>query len=359
MLSYLFSGFSFRLYISVYTLLCLLMPTGYLLPQSVLSKGFQMIGNYWCSLQFVLLFSILTEWPAEFIVIHLLRFPWEKRMKYFSLSAFGAGFITFIYGAVHEQRIKVREYICTVNKKNLKSGELRIVHLSDLHLSSINDLRKIQQIVSTVNSLSADYVCITGDTFTDNTREVFKMDAIAAEFRKINSTSGVYTCLGNHDAGPDLSKMKSFFQDAGIALLEDAVIHQDNVLLIGRTDMTSGGNMRCQRPSIGSFLKDISTDNLIVAMDHQPGDIDNCSVAGVDILLSGHTHGGQFFPLNLIIRRIFPHYRGCKQIRQMYSIVSPGTCTPVPYIRAIGDSEIILVRVQNQPEQISAPSSAF
>ncbi|MCD7956862.1 MAG: metallophosphoesterase [Lachnospiraceae bacterium] len=300
MLLCLFPSVSFRGFVPVYCLFCFSLPTGFFLPQSIISRCLQVIGNYWCSLQFILLFSILVEWPTEFIVIHLLKLPWKKRIGYFSLSVFGAAFITFIYGAAHEQKICVREYNCSVNKKTLQNRELRIVHLSDLHLSSINGLGKIRKIVTISNNLSADYICITGDTFTDNTREVFEMKKIAAEFRKLNSTCGVYACLGNHDAGSDLSEMKSFFHDAGITLLEDRGILRDDLYMMGRTDMIPNGNAHGMRLSINDCLKGISRENLIVVMDHQPGDIENCSDAGVDILLSGHTHGGQFFPLNRI-----------------------------------------------------------
>ncbi|MCD8145208.1 MAG: metallophosphoesterase [Oscillospiraceae bacterium] len=350
MLSRTISGFCLRWYLSTYGILCVLFPLGFFLPKSKFSKLLQTIGNYWNSLELILLFAVSIEWPVDVLLVHLLKALQQKQMAFVSLVVFGTALITFLYGAIHHGQIKIKEYQCAVNKQKLPGDSLRIVQLSDIHLSSINDLRKIKKIVSMVNTLSADYICITGDTFTENTREVFDIDVIASELRKLYSKYGVFACLGNHDAGKELPKMKKFFHDADIKLLEDSSIFQDGILLLGRSDMTPGGDMNHNRPSFTVNLRDVARNNLIIVMDHQPGAIESCAKAGVDILLSGHTHGGQFFPLNLLIRHIFPHYHGCRKFGQMYSIVSPGTCTPVPYIRAIGDSEIILINVVAQDE---------
>ncbi len=342
---------AFPWYAVIYVILSLALPLGYALPKTRFSKILDMIGNYWYSLQLMLVFAALLEWLTGAVIVGLFRLPLQRQMNVFSLLVFGVTIVAFLYGAVHTRKIKVHEYDCPVSKV-LPSGEnLRIVHLSDIHLSSINDLHTVREIVSKVNSLSADYICITGDTFTQNTREVFEMDAISAEFRNLKSRYGTYTCLGNHDAGKELPKMKEFFRESGIMLLEDESIIQNGVCLLGRRDMTPGGNAACDRMPVKDCLKDISPEHLIVVMDHQPGDIENCAKAGVDILLSGHTHGGQFYPLNRLIHRIFPHYSGCKKFGEMYSIVSPGT-SPVPYIRVIGDSEIIVVNVRSQESAV-------
>lgn len=345
--SQFFPGWALPWYAAGCCVLSFSLPLGYLLPKTRIAKGLEIIGNYWYSLQFMLIFAALFEWLADVIVVRLLRLPLQRQMSVFSLVIFGVAAAGFLYGAIHTRQIKIREYDCPV-AKSLPTGEtLRIVHLSDIHLSSINDLHTVQKIVSEVNTLSADYICITGDVFTETTQEVFEMAAISAAFRDLKSKYGVYACLGNHDVGEDLPEMKQFFRESGITLLEDESAVQEGVFLLGRTDMTPGGDTGHNRPSVATCLKDASPNQLIVVMDHQPGDIENCAKAGVDILLSGLTHGGQFFPLNRLIHRVFPHYCGCKKFGEMYSIVSPGT-SPIPYIRAIGDSEIIVVNVQSQ-----------
>lgn len=329
-------------YLAGYLLLCACLPAGFLLPHSKFSKGLCILGNYWVSLQIVLAFSALAEWVLTALTSRLFGNALSPLLP---LLLYGAGLATFLYGVVHTRNIRVQTYRCPVDKPNIRGRQLRVVQLSDLHLGSINDLRAVQRIVHTVNGLSADIVCITGDTFTENTREVFELQEIATAFRAIKSRRGVFACLGNHDAGFELPNMLAFYRQAGVTLLKDTYLQRDGVTLLGRADRTPGENIRSHRASARECLQGSCGENLILAMDHQPGDLEGAAEAGVDILLSGHTHGGQFYPLNRLIQRVFPHYRGCKRVGTMYAIVSAGTCTPVPYVRAIGNSEIVVVEV--------------
>ncbi len=248
--SQFFPGWALPWYAADCCVLSFSLPLGYLLPKTRIAKGLEIIGNYWYSLQFMLIFAALFEWLVDVVVVCLRRLPLQKQMSVFSLVIFVVAAAGFLYGAVHTRKIKIREYDCPVAKP-LPTGEtLRIVHLSDIHLGSINDLHMVQKIVSEVNTLSADYICITGDMFTETTHEVFEMNAISAEFRKLKSKYGVYACLGNHDAGEDLPEMKRFFQESGITLLEDESVVQEGVFLLGRTDMTPGGDTGHNRPSV-------------------------------------------------------------------------------------------------------------
>lgn len=258
-----------------------------------------------------------------------------------ALILFAVTSLLTLYGAIHMRSIRLTRYDCPVDKKNFRGKQLRIAHLSDLHLSAVNDLRLMRRIVERVNSLDADLVCITGDTFTENMREVFTPDEIAGAFRGFRSRYGVYTCLGNHDSGPELPGMKDFFRQAGIHLLEDETAPLPGALLLGRVDAPPKGS----RKTAAECLEGSDPQDCVLIMDHQPGDIEGAKQAGADILLSGHTHGGQFYPLNRLIAKVFPHYYGCKRYGDLWSIVSAGTCTAVPHVRVIGKSEIILVTV--------------
>ncbi|ULQ58515.1 metallophosphoesterase [Brucepastera parasyntrophica] len=316
-----------------------------MLPRSKGAKLLMIFGSYWVSFQITFFFACLVEWPANILLVWLLKILRPEQFAFLSLILFGITALLTVYGIIHTRNIRITRYTCEVSKPAFRGQWMRIAQLSDMHLGSINDLKAVRKIVRKTNALRPDLICITGDTFTENVREVFELDDIALEFRNLQSRYGVFACLGNHDSGVELPDMLSFFEKANIHLLEDQAVQQDGVVLLGRSDMTPGENFRHIRKSIPQCLEPEDKDHLIIVLDHQPGDIESSRDAGVDLLLSGHTHGGQFYPLNRIIRRFFPHYQGCRQYGNMYAIVSAGTCTPIPYVRVGSKSEIVEILI--------------
>lgn len=346
MLYYLMPALSVVLYIAGYLLLCTPLPLGFFLPHSKLSKALDIFGNYWLCFQLTFFFGSLVEWTVKLITVNLLRVLTKTQYAKISMVLFTFTVIATIYGIIHARVIRITRYDCPVRKPGIQGKTFTIAHLSDLHLGSINDYRAIKKVVERVNSISPDLICITGDTFTENIKDIFERKEIEELFRSLRSRYGTYACLGNHDSGSDFSEMLQFFKNAGIRLLCEEGVDLDGILLYGRTDMTPGGDLTHRRKAIEESLRDVDRNQVIIVMDHQPGDIENSQKAGVDLLLSGHTHGGQFFPVHRMVRRVFPHYVGCRRYEQMYSIISSGTCTAVPPIRIGSDSELVVVTVR-------------
>lgn len=346
MLYYLMPGLSAKLYIGGYLLVCTALPLGFFLPHNKISKALDIFGNYWLCFQLTFFFGSLVEWSVKLITVNLLAVLTKTQYAKVSMVIFFATAIATIYGIIHARVIHINRYDCPVRKPGIQGGNLTIVHLSDLHLGSINDYKAMKKVVEQVNTISPDLICITGDTFTENIKDIFEREEIEELFRSLKSKYGVFACLGNHDSGSDFSEMLKFFKNAGIQLLCEEGVELDGILLYGRTDMTPGGDLTHRRKAIEESLRDVEKNQVIIVMDHQPGDIENSQKAGVDLLLSGHTHGGQFFPVHRMVRRIFPHYFGCRQYEQMYSIISSGTCTAVPPIRIGSDSEIVVITVR-------------
>ncbi|HIU75584.1 MAG TPA: metallophosphoesterase, partial [Candidatus Pelethocola excrementipullorum] len=278
--------------------------------------------------------------------VNLLHVLTKTQYAKVSMILFVVTVIATVYGIIHARVIRITRYDCPVRKPGIQGKTLTIAHLSDLHLGSINDYRAIKKVVERVNSISPDLICITGDTFTENIKDIFERKEMEELFHSLKSKYGVYACLGNHDSGSDFSEMLQFFKNAGIRLLCEEGVNLDGILLYGRTDMTPGGDLTHRRKAIEVSLQGVDNNRLIIVMDHQPGDIENSQKAGVDLLLSGHTHGGQFFPVHRMVRRVFPHYVGCRRYEQMYAVISSGTCTAVPPIRIGSDSELVVVTIR-------------
>jgi predicted MPP superfamily phosphohydrolase len=110
--------------------------------------------------------------------------------------------------------------------------------------------------------------------------------------------------------------------------------------LVGRNDVRSGG-----RKSINELLRDCDGSLPVIVLEHRPTDLDNVSQSGADILLSGHTHNGQLFPVNFIVKRRYELIWGYKLKNRTHIFVTSGTQVWGPPVRTAGASEIVIVNV--------------
>jgi predicted MPP superfamily phosphohydrolase len=165
----------------------------------------------------------------------------------------------------------------------------------------------------------------------------------------IKSTCGTYYVLGNHDLSsytdsPNYTpaQLRSAVSRSGITLLEDAAVRiTPDVLLVGRRD--AGGT----RAEIGTLLNGADRDAFILVADHQPRDFAQEEAAGVDLTLSGHTHGGQIWPLGLLSQPLGFNdlCYGTMQHGSFQAIVTSGLSGWGYPIRTEHHSEYVLITV--------------
>jgi predicted MPP superfamily phosphohydrolase len=218
-----------------------------------------------------------------------------------------------------------------VIKYNLETDKdisnLRIVQLTDSHIGSTMDGIKFAKYMEEINEYNPDVVVITGDFVDDDTKYNELVDACAG-LSKLKTKYGVYFVFGNHDkAYFDLREFKTDdlrdeLQKNNVVILEDDIIEiTDNVVVVGRQDRTEES-----RKSILSLTSDVSSDKYMIVLDHQPNDFENEALAGADLVLSGHTHNGQIFPVGIFIRmfHMFDKTYGYEKRGNTNFIVSSG-----------------------------------
>ena len=128
---------------------------------------------------------------------------------------------------------------------------------------------------------------------------------------------------------------------AGIRMLQDAVLKIDGAFyLAGRNDARSRN-----RKSIEELLQTAPDDLPVILLDHRPTGLDRVSQSHVDIQLSGHTHQGQLFPINIVVRRQYELSWGYRKIRQTHFFVTSGVQLWGPPVRTAGASEILVINV--------------
>ena len=351
---------------AIFVILSSTMLIGFLLHQGNAAKIFKVIGNYWAAVQ---IFSLPVLGIFEILLFFRKKqFPDETNREKNKLFAKKVGAVCLsaiivlsLWGSVNSRIIRTTYYNIRIDKHTDNIENLRIVLLSDLHLGINSDCKQIGRLVAKINKLKPDIVLIAGDIFDNNFESIEEPDKMTRLFKKIHSKYGTYACYGNHDieekilAGftfssdkPKISspEMDDFLVNSNIKLLKDqGTIIDDSFYLYGRPDSERPGSGITKRKTPNEITSNLDKEMPIIVLDHQPKELEELSRAGVDLDLSGHTHGGQIFPGNLLIGFFWKNPYGEQDIGKMKSIVSTGVGNIGPNVRLGAKAEICLINV--------------
>jgi uncharacterized protein len=224
---------------------------------------------------------------------------WQKRLRISIIvillligGVVGWGFL------VEPNRLVVRQETLELQRWPNGLSGLKIAVLSDLHIGSpFIDDPKVRLIVQRTNELQPDLIIILGDYIAGNGRGSHRVEpeAFAPLLKDLHAPLGVYSVLGNHDWWYNGLKVRSALEANGIKVLEDQVakidVRGNPLWLVGLGDLWT-------RPQhIDQTIAEVPQDATIIALTHNP-DIFPELPARVNLLLAGHTHGGQVrFPL--------------------------------------------------------------
>ena len=182
--------------------------------------------------------------------------------------------------------------------KNIGMDRFRIVQISDSHVGATMDGNDFLKYMEKVNKTKPDIVVVTGD-FVDDDTSAKDMIKSCEGLGNIKTKYGVYFIYGNHDKGYSNSRdfdnedLKKELKKNNVTILEDEIFDvTNNIVLVGRQDA-----LTTKRMPISSLTKNIDKNKYIITLDHEPNDYENEANADVDLVLSGHTHGGQLIPI--------------------------------------------------------------
>ena len=222
----------------------------------------------------------------------------------------------------------------------------RIVQLTDVHVGSTIKSDYVTMIADLASSLDADLVAITGDV-VDGSVSFLRDDV--APLGNIASRHGTFVCTGNHEYYAGVDEWVAHFRDLGMHVLlnEHEIVEHDGARLIvaGVTDYGAGTIERNHASSPRDAIAGAPTHDLSLLLAHQPRSIHEASKAGFDLQISGHTHGGQFFPWTLFAHLAQPYVDGLHDHDGTLIYVSRGTGYWGPPIRLGAPSEVTLLRL--------------
>ena len=236
--------------------------------------------------------------------------------------------------------------IVDVKINNLKQ-EYSIVQLSDIHIGGLIDKEFIKSLVDKVNVLKPDVVVITGDLV--DTKLNFAKAALD-ELKNIQSKFGTYFIVGNHEYFHGVQPIINYVNSLGIKTLENENVYigqkEQGFYLCGVYDRF-GHRYGAYKPDINKALEN-TKDNPTVLLAHQPKFVDEIETKGIDLILCGHTHGGQIFPFNFLVKLQQPYVRGLNthnEFTQVY--VNKGTGFWGPPMRLGASSEITYLKLSS------------
>jgi len=226
-----------------------------------------------------------------------------------------------------------------VRIKNFPANPFSIVQLTDVHVGRTIKRDFIEHLVKETNRLQPDVVVITGDLFD---LHVSQIEYDLYPLKDIKAPS--YFILGNHEYFHGPGEAIAYIKELGIKPLlnEHVVIGEGSkrFSLVGLNDVT-GARTGMFPPDAASAFDGVDQDRPCIVLAHQPRMITELDGYRCDLMLSGHTHGGQIFPFGLLVMTAQPYLAGLYQHAQDKQIfVSRGTGYWGPPLRVLAPSEI-------------------
>ncbi|MER6114944.1 metallophosphoesterase [Streptomyces sp. NPDC001743] len=219
----------------------------------------------------------------------------------------------------------------------------RIAVVSDIHLGPVLGRAHTQRIVDTVNRTQPDLIAVVGDLVDGS---VGDLGPAAEPLARLRSRHGAFFVTGNHEYYSGAAEWVDHVRELGLHPLENARVEIDGFDLAGVNDIA--GESEGQGPDFGRALGDRDRTRAAVLMAHQPVVIDEAVEHGVDLQLSGHTHGGQLWPGNYIAELSNPTVAGLERYGDTQLYVTRGAGAWGPPVRVGAPSDITVVELASR-----------
>ncbi len=230
----------------------------------------------------------------------------------------------------------------TLNKLQKSNSGFRIAVVSDIHLGPLLGRSHTERIVRMINEQEADLVAIVGD-LVDGT--VAELGEAAAPLRDLVSKNGSFFVTGNHEYFSGHEQWIAEMDRLGVhPLRNEGLTVAGGVELVGVNDVT--GRAYNDGPDIDRALAGRDRNNPIVLLSHQPVQVSDASSRGVDLQLSGHTHGGQMVPFNFVVPLQQPSVAGLSKVDDTWLYVSRGAGFWGPPVRVGAPPDITMIELR-------------
>jgi predicted MPP superfamily phosphohydrolase len=313
------------------------------------------VGNALLGVAWVLFaWSVLGQLLGLVLLVAGVGDPTRSRLVAGAVAAVAA--VVLVWGYAEAMRVpRVKNVDVSIDGLGRGLDGLRIVVITDTHFGPINRAQWSAAVVARVNELDADVVCHVGD-IADGTVDI--REGQANPLASVRASSARVYVTGNHEYFSEAQGWLDYMENIGWSALHNEHISiergGDRLVVAGVDDATATAS---GAPGHGADLRAALTgaDRAlpVVLLAHQPKQVTHAVAAGIDLQLSGHTHGGQIWPFNLLVRLEQPVVSGLSRHgdrTQLYT--SRGTGFWGPPFRVFAPSEITLLTLR-RPQRIS------
>ncbi|MEV1077924.1 metallophosphoesterase [Streptomyces sp. NPDC050211] len=219
----------------------------------------------------------------------------------------------------------------------------RIAVVSDIHLGPVLGRGFAQKVVDTINATQPDLIAVVGDLVDGSVKD---LGPAAAPLAQLTARHGAYFVTGNHEYFSGAEQWVEEVRRLGLRPLENARTELTHFDLAGVNDVS--GEDEGQGPDYAKALGDRDTARACVLLAHQPVQIHDAVDHGVDLQLSGHTHGGQLWPGNLLAAAANPTLAGLERYGDTQLYVTRGAGAWGPPTRVGAPSDITVVELASR-----------
>lgn len=318
---------------------------------SIISDILNIIGGFWLAFLFYgFLFLFLSDLIS--VILRIVGIIDKGNILVFRKWAFlltvTISFLMIAGGFVNALIPHIRRYDLEIGKPAEGINELRIAAVSDIHLGSIIRKRSMRKLSGILDSLKPNLVLLLGDILDGEVGPVMRGDLLKY-FDCPKCTHGLYAITGNHEYIGGAQRTIPYIESKGIRLLKDEVVEiAGGIQVIGRLDRDSERFTGKKRLALNDLVRKTDNSKPVILLDHQPFGYNESKKYGIDLELSGHTHNGQIWPLNIVSKWIYDLSYGYLKSGNTHFIVSSGFGLWGPRVRTCSKSEILFIRLKFQ-----------
>lgn len=316
------------------------------------AQAMSYIGYTWLVLLFMFV-SVSLVLDLYRLSVFLSERIVHRDFSYISIPARFAFYISMIisviiitYGYFEAKNIRVEKIIIKSSKLPLKTGTLRIVQISDMHLGLIIKEQRLNAVIQKVKDTDPDIFISTGDLVDGYMPKENNLENMLAE---INPRYGKFAVTGNHEFYAGIKKAIDFTERAGFKVLRDEAVNVAGIINIAGIDDPTGKTFGLRKnTNEKELLLNLPSENFTLLLKHRPL-VDKNAIGLFDLQLSGHVHKGQIFPFTIITWLYYPVNAGFKNLQDNSSLyVSRGTGTWGPPIRFLAPPEITVIEIVSE-----------
>lgn len=294
----------------------------------------------------------------NYFIKKIAKEKYEVRMAVWK-KIYGCGVIPIVlaigvitYGYFNLYHIVETNYTIYTDKEIREEG-YRVALIADVHYGVSLNREELLAECEEISKREVDIVILCGDIVDESTTKK-QMEEVFQAFGEIDNQFGVFYVYGNHDrpmrfvdSSYTQEELVNAIEENGITILQDCIYEiNEEFTIVGRDDRTVEN-----RASVEDLFGNVSQETFILTLDHQPNEYEENGKIGTDLLLSGHTHGGQIFPLNWIqeIFKINDAVYGHTQIdKDTQAIVTSGFAGWSYPIKTSAPAEYVIIDIKER-----------